>query len=275
MARRGTWLLWIAIGCAFVALVAVVQAKRVLRGSFRSVLMSAVRPDPVAFYQAEVAEHPGAAIAVLVDTSGSMSEPVPGETRPKYLVAREALEGVLAATDEFARRRPGYPIDVGIFGFNSWTWVALSIQPYDRAAVAKALASLPSPGGGTAIGAALQAARIALYRSGDLRKYIVVVTDGQNTVGSAPDLVARDIHVKSRGGVSMSFVAFDTDPAAFGYLRDLGGEVAAAQDGPALQAALRRIYEGKILAEAAEPGETIPTGSTGQPRAAAKDGRAR
>lgn len=260
-----------SIGVA--ALVLIVQCRRE-QGAQRETSPSTEQRDSPAYYQAAFTEHPGAAIVILVDTSGSMADPAPGDNRPKSDVAREALKGVLAATDEFARRRPGYPIDVAIFGFNSLPWEALTMRPYDREAVAGALARLPKPGGGTAIGSALQAARVALYSSGDIRKYILVVTDGQNTVGSAPDLVARDIFAKSRGGVSISFVAFDTDPAAFGFLREVGGEVAAAQDGPALQLALQRIYEGKILAEAAEPGETVPTGSTGQPPGATPNRRA-
>ena len=266
--RRGVPRAW--IGVVALAATAIVVCRE--RGSRER--SASAQPDAPAYYQAEVAEHPGAAIVVLVDTSGSMGEVVPRDSRPKFQVAREALKDVLAATDEFARRRPGYPIDIAIFGFSGLPWEVLPMRPYDREAVTAALDRLPRPGGGTAIGAALQAARVALYRSGDIRKYILAVTDGQNTVGSAPDLVARDIFAKSRGGVSISFVAFDTNPAAFGFLRDVGGDVAAAQDGPALQAALRRIYEGKILAEA-EPGGAAPSGSAGEQPAAPSNGRTR
>jgi len=53
----------------------------------------AARGEPAddAPYQAEVDEGVGAAVAILVDTSGSMKEPAPGDSRPKYVVAREAL----------------------------------------------------------------------------------------------------------------------------------------------------------------------------------------
>jgi len=42
----------------------------------------------------------GAAVAILVDTSGSMKDDVPGDARPKYLVAREALETMLDAFND-------------------------------------------------------------------------------------------------------------------------------------------------------------------------------
>src|SRR5215510_12620248 len=46
-------------------------------------------------YQAEKDEGVGAAVAILVDTSGSMKERPEGDTRPKYVVAQEALEAML------------------------------------------------------------------------------------------------------------------------------------------------------------------------------------
>ena len=202
--------------------------------------------DSPAFYQSEVEERPGTAIALLVDTSGSMSLPAPRDGRPKYVVAREAIEHVLLATEQFAARRPDYPIKIAIFGFASAPWEVLPIQPWNREAVSQALGRLPGPGGGTAIGAALRAGRAALYRSGAIRKYVLVVTDGENTAGAAPDGVAREIFAKSRGAVSISFVAFDTSPAAFAFLREVGGDVLAAGDGTRPRPLIQRL-RGKPL----------------------------
>ena len=137
-------------------------------------------------YQAEVEEGLGAAVAILVDTSGSMKDTAPGDSRPKFVVAREALEAMLDATD--ARRSPSgpdFPIKVGIYSFSSSAVRLLPIQPYNRATVRAALARLPSPGGGTAIGDAMRTARPDLYRAGVFRKYLLVVTDGDNTSGRA------------------------------------------------------------------------------------------
>ena len=217
-----------------------------------------------AYYVSEVEEGVGAAIAILVDTSGSMSELVPGDGRPKYVIARQALQDVLGATDAFVKRRPNFPIKLAIYGFASSPWVVYPMQRYDGPAVVRALASIPAPGGGTAIGSALLEARPALYRSGVFRKYILVITDGQNTAGSAPDRVARDIFRKSRGAVSIYFVAFDVNPAVFGFLRDVGGDVLPAQDAKGLQEALKQIYEGKVLAEAVDYGETVRPADRGR-----------
>jgi len=216
------------------------------------------RASESAPYQAEVEEGLGAAVAILVDTSGSMKEDPPGESRPKHVIAREALETMLNATDAFVAKRPDFPIKIGIYSFASSPRELLPIQRYNRETVRAALANLPRPGGGTAIGDALREARPALYRAGVFRKYILVVTDGDNTTGRDPDDVARDIYRKSEGAVQIYFVAFDTSPVKFAFLKQVGGDVLGAGTGGELQAALEGVYQGKILAEAIDAGEREP-----------------
>ena len=209
----------------------------------------AADPDTSAPYQAAVEEGLGAAVAILVDTSGSMKERAPGDSRPKYQVAQDALEAMLDATDSFIAKRPDFPIKIGIYSFSSGVRTLRPIQPYDREAIRATLASLPRPGGGTAIGEALREARPDLYRSGVFRKYLLVVTDGENTSGRDPEDVAREIFRKSEGAVQTYFVAFDTSPEKFAFLKEVGGEVIGAGTGGELRQALDGIYQGKILAE--------------------------
>lgn len=211
-------------------------------------------------YQADVEEGLGAAVAILVDTSGSMRDPAPGDSRSKYVVAQEALEAMLDATDAFIAKRPDFPIKIGVYSFSSGVRTLRPMQPYDRGAIRLALSNLPQPGGGTAIGEALHAARPDLYRAGVFRKYLLVVTDGDNTSGRNPEQVARDIWRKSEGAVQVYFVAFDTSPQKFAFLKEVGGEVIAAGTGGELRTALDGIYQGKILAEAIDAGEREPNG---------------
>jgi hypothetical protein len=103
----------------------------------------------------------------------------------------------------------------------------------------------------------MDAARDALYRSGTIRKYILVVTDGENTEGRPPDLVAREIARRSEGAVRMYFVAFDIDADKFAFVRGVRGEVLGAGNAVALRASLDTIYRGRILAEAMDAGETL------------------
>ena len=214
--------------------------------------------ESAAPYQAEVEEGLGAAVAILVDTSGSMEADAPGDGRPKSVVAREALEAMLDATDAFVAKRPDFPIKIGLYSFSSSVRTLRPIAPYNREAIRAALAGLPRPGGGTAIGEALRAARPDLYRAGVFRKYLLVVTDGENTSGRSPDRVAREIWSKSEGAVQIYFVAFDTSPQKFGFLKEVGGDVIGAGTGAELRGALDGIYQGKILAEAPGAGEREP-----------------
>lgn len=214
--------------------------------------------DPSAApYQAETEEGLGAAVAILIDTSGSMGDVARGDARPKYLIAREALEAMLDATDAVIAKRPGFPVKVGIYSFSSHVRTLLPIQPYDRATVHTALSEVPLPGGGTAIGEAMRTARPALYRAGVFRKYLLVVTDGENTSGRSPDDVAREIWRKSEGGVQIHFVAFDVGADKFAFLKGVGGHVMTAANGDDLKKTLDQVYQGKILAEALDAGEKV------------------
>ena len=195
---------------------------------------------------------PGTAVAILVDTSGSMAQPVPdakGKPRPKSEIAREALNGIVDYTgrlEEGPRRlAPG----AGRLQL---------LQPrQSRAADGRVRrgegrgrhGKIPAPNGGTAIGLAIEEAYKALYRSGCARKFIVCVTDGENTSGPGPDVVARQLHAQTDGAVQLNFVAFDTKASQFKFLSAVNGHVVEAADGGKLQAELTTIYEKRILAE--------------------------
>jgi nitric oxide reductase activation protein len=214
-------------------------------------------PSP-APYQADVEEGLGAAVAILIDTSGSMAQNAPGDVRPKADVARDALEAMFDATESLVARRPGFAVKVGIYSFSSGVSTVLPMQAFNRAAVRQALAQLPRPGGGTAIGEAMAVARPELYRAGVFRKYLLVVTDGENTAGRSPDFVAREIFAKSERAVETYFVAFDTSAERFSFLKQVQGDVIGAGNGPELKKALDEIYQGRILAEVSTLGEREP-----------------
>jgi Mg-chelatase subunit ChlD len=214
-------------------------------------------PRDTGKYVAKGDEGLGAAVAIMIDNSGSMKEKAGNDTRPKYQVARSALEEMLASTDSFAAKQPGFPIKVGIYYFSSGVHTLTPMAAYDASGVRAALDSMPRPQGGTAIGEAMDVARKSLYESGMIRKYILVVTDGENTDGRPPREVAQQIAQRSEGAVRQYFVAFDVDAKNFSFLRDVHGEVLSAANSVSLRASLDTIYRGKILAEAVDAGETL------------------
>ncbi|HEX2204489.1 MAG TPA: vWA domain-containing protein [Longimicrobium sp.] len=209
----------------------------------------------VAPYPTYVPEAPGIAVAVLIDRSTSMREPPPGSETPKNVLARDAVARVLEATAGHLRENPETPVKVGVYYFSTKVLTALPMAPYDSAAVRAALERTVAPSGFTAIGEAMEAARLELYHSGATRKYILVVTDGVNTTGVSPAEVAREIRDRSEGGVGMYFVAFDVDPAKFAFVEEAGGEVLPAAGGDQLREALSKVYRTKILAEAEDYGD--------------------
>jgi hypothetical protein len=251
LTRRGRDAVVLVVG-ALLLLTAGCRPNRRARESARRAASDEASAAP---YQADVEEGLGAAVAILVDTSGSMGQNAPGDSRPKYVIAQESLEAMLDATDAFVAKRPDFPIKIGLYSFSSGVRRLRPLQLYDRSAIRAALQQLPRPGGGTAIGEAMSAARPDLYRAGVFRKYLLVVTDGENTSGREPEPVAREIFQKSEGAVQVYFVAFDTGPEKFAFLKDVGGDVIAAGTGVELRTALDGIYTGKILAEAVDAGE--------------------
>jgi len=230
---------------------------------------------PATRYQSSVDEGLGVAVAIVLDNSGSMDDSAPGDSRTKADVAKAAIERTLDATEAALVKRPDYPVKVGLILFSSTARTVLAMQTYNRDSVHAALARLPAPAGGTAIGDAMQVAQRALYRAGTFRKVMLVVTDGENNAGARPFDVAHEIHARSDGGVGMYFVAFDTDPAKFGFLRDVKGDVIAAQNGDALQTSLAELYEARVLAESpTEPGPAPAADSNAASRARALPVRA-
>lgn len=214
--------------------------------------------DTEAPYKATVQEGLGASVAILLDNSGSMEDkPRSGSREAKATIARDVLERVLAQTDAFVERQPGFPVNVGLYSFNSEVQRVLPIGPYDREKLRSALTSLPAPRGGTAIGDAMDAAAVDLYSAGTIRKYILVVTDGENTDGADPAEIAATIERRSEGAIRLFLVAFDVDRQRFDFVSAVRGVLVEARDGIALRASLDTLYRGRILAEAVDAGETL------------------
>ncbi len=192
------------------------------------------------------------AIVVIVDTSGSMSGRVGdrgGTRRPKADIARDALQRIIAYTDTWKASHPDRALQMGLYSFSSSVRELLEMGVFDREKAEAAVARIPPPGSNTAIGEAIRSGFEALYRSGCTRKYLVCITDGENTTGPRPDRVARQLYQQTGGEVEMHFVAFDTSSRNFAFLKHVNGNVVEAADGEQLQARLSDIYEKRILAE--------------------------
>jgi hypothetical protein len=199
----------------------------------------------------------GIAAVILVDTSGSMGEPVPdvnGNRQPKIKIAQQAAMNLVSQFADYASAHPDQKISLGIYEFSQRPRLPsarpiVSLGPPDPAAARAAIFRMVA-NGDTPIGDAMIIAMKNLDASGFSKKHILVITDGENTVGYSPANVTQIIAGKSdTARASVYFVAFDIAASRFNSVRDAGGLVLAASNETDLKGTLDYVLSGKILAE--------------------------
>jgi len=205
------------------------------------------------------ADDDGVALGILYDTSGSMKDRVPdshGGTSPKYVIANNALLAVVKQIQTFTTNGvSGAPrkVDVGLFIFeNSNAKEVVKLAPFDAGAIRNWTTNFSSPNGGTPLGNALKTVSQAVMDSPMPRKHILVITDGVNTVGPAPDQVMPAINraaEKKQNTVFFHFIAFDVAEKYFHGVKAQGASVVMAADETQLNSQLDFILQNQILLE--------------------------
>ena len=199
----------------------------------------------------------GLAAAIAIDVSGSMDDRVTGEDgrrARKIDVARRAARELVAQFAAYATEHPGVPVSLGIFEFSRRDnrpdcRAIIPMGPPDLAQAEQALARL-DPEGGTPIGQAMVAAKLALDETGLSRRHLLVVSDGENTDGFRPEDVTAAIGKRPDAEKpSIYFVAFDIEARRFNGVRDAGGLVLSAANAKELNDTLDMLLRGKILLE--------------------------
>jgi Mg-chelatase subunit ChlD len=253
--RKSALMILLALGCCLAILGCGKDSGKGGKGPGRGSAKT-VAPGPYQIDLFKADARGGTAVVILVDTSGSMRDAVRdrgGRPRPKNQIAKDALVQILQHTSKWKKDHPQANLQMGIYHFSSVVAEDLPMGDFNETKAKAALDRIPPPSGGTAIGTALEAAFKALYRSGCIRKFVVCITDGENTAGPAPDWIARQLFSRTGGEVELHFVAFDTSASQFKFLNDVNGHVVEASDGDQLHAELTKIYEKRILVEKEEP----------------------
>ena len=202
----------------------------------------------------------GLAAVVLVDVSGSMHDRIAGDRRRKIEAAQQAANDLVGAFARYADAHKATPVQVGIYEFSARNGepAAREILPIgapNPAVASQAIAQMKARGG-TPIGDAMVDARLALDRTGLSRRHLLVVTDGENTDGVDPALVARAFeHQKDDVRASLYFVAFDVDAKAFAGVKDAGGLLLSAKNAGELSSTIDELLSDRILVEA--PRDTV------------------
>jgi hypothetical protein len=209
------------------------------------------------------AEEDGVALAIIYDTSGSMHDSVrdaTGRMSPKYVIANRALTAVAKQIQAYATSSTGGTprrVDAGLFVFSGNTArEAVKFGPFDAAALEDFARNFSSPNGNTPLGNALNVASRTVLNSPLSRKHVLIITDGLNTEGPAPDVVMPSVKRQAEQKhaiLSVHFVAFDVDSRQFASVKKLGATVVGAADEKQLDTQLEYILQRKILLEEEEP----------------------
>ena len=199
----------------------------------------------------------GIAAAIVIDVSGSMKEEVDGEDgreERKINIARRAARDLVEQFARYADDHKQEPVLLGIYEFSERKnqddcRPVIKMAPPDRARADQALASLRADGG-TPIGNAMIFAKRELDATGLTRKHLLVVTDGENTEGFAPDDVATAFNRRPEAErPSLYFVAFDIEASRFNRVKDAGALVLGAANAKELNSRLDALLRGNILLE--------------------------
>ena len=195
------------------------------------------------------------AVAIVYDTSGSMSDPVHGKTgggEPKFQIANRALSSIVARLEKF-NASGARKVQAGLFAFsNKGARAIVKPGPFDAAAMRAGIAALGNPKGATPLGTAIDEATAALAKVKASSRHLLIITDGENSVGPPPEaFLPKLINDAKKSGSSLHFhfVAFDVDASVFAAVKKLGVTLAAAGDETQLNEKLTYILEEKILLE--------------------------
>jgi Mg-chelatase subunit ChlD len=203
----------------------------------------------------------GIAAAILLDTSGSMNDPVGaagGGQKPKIEIAREAVQHLVRQFQEFALKHPDHRLRVGVYEFSTRRGQppcrrVVELGAPDPVAAQQKIESMVAAGS-TPVGDAMILAKQDLDRSGLSRQHILVVSDGESNMGFTPDDVTRVMAaLPETDRASLYFIAFDVDAEIFNPVKEAGALVLAAGSELDLRQALDYILGGKILVEQPAP----------------------
>ncbi len=189
-------------------------------------------------------------IAIIVDTSGSMNDQVDDEK--KIVTAKRNLNDMLEGIRDYQQKMQN-EIKAGLFYFDDGVVKrSLPISDFDYSRLTTAVNKL-EPDGSTPLGYALAYAERELDKHGSGHKSIILLTDGENTVGRNPDqifsLIQSTNALYGDSQTTLYVVAYDTDKNNFAKLEQLGAKVYEARSASELTSVLTTIKR-DILPEA-------------------------
>ena len=201
------------------------------------------------------AEESSIGIAIIFDTSGSMNGMVKaaeGKMEPKYQIGKRALEKVIHQLNDY-QKSSGKKLIVGLYVFKGKGGdAAVPMSDFNPEKLLDWMGKFSTPTGATPLGNTMASAvGDLLYAKVDAR-HVLVVTDGENTVGPSPEVSIKDLYYvieKTGKPVEYHFIAFDVSASVFAPVKKLGATLVSASNETQLQDKLTFILEEKILLE--------------------------
>ena len=195
------------------------------------------------------------AIAIVYDTSGSMNSAVKdaqGKSTPKFQIGNRAVENIVDQLEKFSKTSPK-KLQVGLFTFSlQGGKEVVPVGPFDPAKIREWVAGFKKPDGGTPLGNASSEAATALMKTKAGARHVLVITDGENTIGPPPEQKIAAINkegMKTGNIVAFHFVAFDVNASVFAAIKKQGATLLSAADEKQLNERLTFVLEDKILLE--------------------------
>jgi hypothetical protein len=199
------------------------------------------------------------AVAIVLDTSGSMAQTVLNRQKKpeaKYVIANRALQSVVKRLEAFSTNQAtskNLSLETSLIVFvDGKSSTVIPLSPFNPELFQTWLQRNSRPNGGTPLGESLRSAADALFASKAQRRHVMVITDGENTVGPDPVTILPQIQKQAEqknAFIGVHFIAFDVAARVFDQLKAKGATVLAAADESQLQNQLAFILEKKVLLE--------------------------
>lgn len=204
----------------------------------------------------------GISVVIAVDISGSMNDtPRSGSSEQKYIQATDALKSVVKYLADVHKKNPNLLINVSLMKFSDDPTILFPMKMITD----KSLNDLNSiceydnfhPYAGTAIGKAMETCSEQLAQSGTILNSMIIITDGQNSVGQDPINVIDGIYSNNNNKCTkdlevytstqiINFIGFDVDDSTFSELEKHGANVTSASNKDQLGKALKDLLEADI-----------------------------
>lgn len=203
----------------------------------------------------------GISIVIAMDVSGSMGDVPRTGGEEKYLQATKALQRVAEFLSSLADRQKDIKIQVAVLKFSSSVTQVLPLTRLDDEGI-RALGGIMSednffPGGGTAIGSAIERGSEILAQSGTIFNSLIIVTDGENTVNPDPEKVIEAMYANRNNKSSedlvvrtssqlLAVIGFDINSPQFARFNEQGARIMSASNRSELETALTSLLEADI-----------------------------